>query len=603
MKNKILCFILLFLGALGTRGIAQKFVEKTTASGLDHSVHTNGVSVADYDLDGDLDVFFVATAQYDSTDTTTFNRFYRNNGDGTFTDITVQSGLRQEISGRPFGGMGNKFGAAWGDYDNDGYPDLCLTNIGPEKLFHNNGDGTFTDVTATAGIAGTGNDTDTSVMWWDYNQDGYLDLYISAWIGQNRMYKNLGNGTFQDVTLQAGLVDTSRTWTAIPIDGNNDGIPDLYEVNDYMPNRFLIHRGDGTFVDSTAAYGLGDPGNGMGVTVGDYNNDSYFDIYLTNISSAFLCPLYTNTGHGSFVDENIQMGVGDTGWAWGTEFFDYDNDGDLDLYAANGNVIEYGNNFLFANRLEETGTVSFEDVSAISGADGSNEARGLVVFDYDNDGDLDLLVANWWKPPYLYENQSVTGNWLKVNLQGTTSNRTAYGAILRVTANGKSFYRQYDGVDFLGQSVQPIHFGLGNINTVDELSVRWPNGVEEIYQNIPVNQTISLTEGAGTVTAIHLPQNNSVEKTFQLRDNYPNPFNGGTTIQFNLPATGPVKLAIFNSLGQRIRSETISSGKPGINKFRWDGKDARGRDVSSGYYFYQVTFRNSSKTGKMLYMK
>ncbi|RMI26766.1 MAG: CRTAC1 family protein, partial [Calditrichaeota bacterium] len=493
--------LILWVGCTGLLP-AQSFTLNTVQAGLTEARQSNGVAVADYDLDGDLDVYFVAVRQYDPNNSATWNRLYRNNGNGTFTDVTEQAGVRSYLSGYPINTMGNKYGASWGDYDNDGDPDLFLTHLGPDMLFQNNGDGTFTEVTQQAGVAGNDTDVNSSALWWDFDLDGDLDLYVGAWIGANRMYENLGGGVFQDISLASGLADSGRTWTSIPIDANNDTLPDLYVVNDFGANHFFVNLGNGAFQEATTAFGLEDEGHGMGVCIGDYNNDGWFDIYLTNIYDLFPNPLFTNTGQSYFIDLAAQMGVDSAGWAWGTEFFDCDHDGDEELYVVNGFLIDPGDNMFFNNMLIETGNPGFVEMSAASGTNGSAEARGLVVFDYDDDGDLDLLVANFNEPPYLYVNQTVTQNWLKVKLEGTTSNRNAFGASIRVTAGGQTYHRHNDGVEFLGQSIQPLHVGLGNATNVDELVVRWPDGTEESFHNIPVNQQITVREGVGIITAI-----------------------------------------------------------------------------------------------------
>ena len=562
-------FLIMLTGLFATDLAAQQFRMMTEDAGLTSVEKANGVAVADYDGDGDLDVYFVAYPQYDPAQEDTWNRLFRNNGDGTFADVTAEAGVESRLMGMPRGQMGNKFGAAWGDYDNDGDADLFLSQIGPDILYQNQGDGTFIDVAARANVAGIYNTNhDTSALWWDYDGDSDLDLYVSAWVGPNRLYENQGDGTFADVTATAGLGDTGQTWTSIPLDANRDGLLDLYVVNDFGANRFYRNEGAGVFADVTATYGLGDEGHGMGVTVGDFNNDGLFDIYLTNDSDYFLNPLYVGTTDDHFYNDAQAMGVSDADWAWGTEFFDYDHDGDADLYVVNGFPTDPGTNVLFANMLTEQGQAVFENRSAASGTNGALDARGLAVFDYDGDGRLDLLVANWNGPPYLYRNETDVEGWLMIDLVGTTSNRNAFGATVSVTAGGRTLYRHHDGADFLGQSIKPLHVGLGAAEVVERIVVRWPSGIEEVVEGIAVNQRIRIVEGQGIATATEaLPE---VAHGVALLGNAPNPFRAATTVSFQLSEAGEVEVAVFDVLGRRVRTLADSFLSAGTHRVSFE---------------------------------
>ncbi len=607
MKTFILT-LMLFSLFIPKWSMAQIFREVSNAAGLAGAVATNGAAVADYDNDGDLDIYFVAISQYDSTDTTTWNKLFRNEGNKTFTDVTVQAGVLSTLHGHPWSAMGNKFGAAWGDYNNDGFPDLFITNVGYDELYRNDGDGMFTDVTAAAGVKGNDVDHHSSALWWDYDLDGDLDLYVSAWIGENHLYENIDGETFVNVTAVSALGDTGRTWTSIPIDANNDHLPDLYVVNDFGANRFYLNQGDKTFRVATAEFGLEDGGHGMGVTIGDYDNNGFFDIYLTNIEGVILSdgkqtfnPLFANDGNGHFNNKNIEAGVQGAGWAWGAEFFDCDHDGDEDLYVVNGFKIEPGRNYFFLN----DGSGKYTDRSVESQADGAAEARGLVVFDYDNDGDLDLLVANFKDPPYLYENQTVQQSWLQVNLVGSTSNRNAFGATVEVRCATKHYFRAYNGVDFLGQSVQPLHVGLADAEMADAVIVTWPDGGQEIVANVPVNQTVTIKQGQGLVvtSVVDKGRHQMAPDEFELLGNYPNPFNGSTVIDFVLPGPGNVTLSIQNIIGQKIAEIHRLHLPAGRNQISWQGQSSGGLAVSSGFYLYRLTWNRHARTGRMLYLK
>ncbi|NND72905.1 MAG: T9SS type A sorting domain-containing protein [Rhodothermales bacterium] len=546
---------LLFWGSFPVFG--QSFTQVSGESQLAVASNGNGVAVADYDQDGDLDIFFVAREAYDSSRTTTVSRLFRND-DGFFVDVTHEAGVLNTTNGYTTGQMGNQFGAAWGDYDNDGFPDLFISQIGPDLLFRNNRNGTFDEVAEQMGVRGSNhNSNHSSAMWWDYDIDGDLDLYVSSWTGVNTLFQNNGE-SFDDVSVESGTAEPGQTWTSIPLDVNLDQHPDLYVVNDFGDNTLLLSNRDGTFSDATEAYDLNDVGHGMGVTIGDCNNDGMFDIYLTNDASYFPNPLFIGYGSGPFVDNAEDLGVGDAGWAWGTEFLDYDNDRDQDLYVVNGFPVAPGTNYLFHNSLVETGTAGFSDVSTGSGTDGTPDARGLVVFDYDQDGRLDLLVSNWTGAPYLYRNDTEnTGNWIYIKLQGTLSNRDGLGAVVSVNIDGQTMYRHNDGVEFLGQSLAPVHFGLGDAEVIDQITVSWPSGLVEKFVDIPANQTITVTENV-EVTASEpelLPA-----RSFGIDAVYPNPLTTTSRIEFVAAVKQGGTLEIYDVVGKLRYSRTIAPG-------------------------------------------
>lgn len=600
-------FLLAFIPVALLQG--QSFQKKTAASGLAAVSHTNGLAVADYDLDGDLDVVFIGAERYHPDSSFTGNRFYRNNGEGTFSDYTEQSGIQSMPTPQRTTMMGYKFGASWGDFDNDGYPDLYITNAtAPNQLYRNRGDGTFEDVTQLAGVQGNETDEHSSAVWWDYDLDGDLDLYVGAWLGRNILYENQGNGTFADVSEASGLDDSGQTWVSLPIDADNDGRFDLYVINDFGANRFYRNNGnaDGvgfTYIEETVKFGLKDEGDGMGVAVGDYNNDGFFDIYLTNISDWFPNPLFKNNGNGTFENTAAAVGVDIAGWGWGTVFFDCEHDGDEDLYVVAGMEHYPNQNFFFLNQ-RETGRTGFVDMSEESQTNGLAPSRSVDAFDYDNDGDLDLLVGNANEAPYLYENQSFAKNWLQITLEGTISNRSAYGSVVRVKAGPGTYYRYHIGVGFLAQNQQPLHFGLNTARTVDEILVRWPNGKEErIEEDIKVNQRITIKEGEGLIAGQLAVGDVNNPESFVLYGNFPNPFNGSTLIEFGMPGQGIVALQVFDPSGQRIMRLQKAFSTAGRQQIAWNGVDENGANVSSGLYFYWITFQNITRAGKMIYLK
>lgn len=622
----LLMSVMFLLDALKP-SFAQQFVRRTQEAGFAAVPRSNGAALADYDRDGDLDVYFVNPGIYQANDPSTWNRLFANHGNGTFLDVTAQAGVagRNANTTQNPTGMGNKMGAAWGDYDNDGWPDLFLTHYGPIQLFNNNGNGTFTDVTAQSGITTRRNQLSSSALWFDYDNDGDLDLYISIY-GEffstsadrsNKLYENSGNGEFVDVSSASGAADKGITWTTVALDANHDGHLDLYLANDFGPNKFYLNNGDKTFQEKTADFGLEDPYHGMGLAVTDCDGNGYFDIYLTNITEAGfeqeINPLFLNTGQGLFYNYSVPAGVSQAGWGWGAAFFDCENDGDEDLFVATGNFTPEFPNEFFHNESEK-GDFRFANVAHEAGVADSTVARGAAVFDYDNDGDLDLLISNFFEPPFLYENTATTGNWLRVKLEGTESNRDALGTEVEVWANGKSYKKYHHGAHFLTQSISPVHFGLRDAQSVERILVTWPSGFMEEFGAAAVNQTLTLKEKSGVVAVASGPDQIAINETtsrarpsgLRLLGNYPNPFNGATQIRFEIHAPGMVELTIMNAQGKIIRELRESYSYIGEKIIHWNGVDHDDNPVSSGIYFYRLTSSNgkrSTEVGKMLYLK
>ncbi|MFT5142361.1 MAG: hypothetical protein ACI80V_001026 [Rhodothermales bacterium] len=495
MKSAVAAFLIAGLAGLAS---AQPYRNVTVQAGLGGVLRANGVAAADIDLDGDLDLYVVSPEERLESDPATWNHLFRNRGDGTFEDITAASGIEAFDGGYRRGQQGNRFGAAWGDFDGDRYPDLFMARIGPDRLFRNLGDGTFEDVTVLAGVFGT-DDTanDVAGAWSDLDGDGDLDLYVSAWIGPNRLYLNNGDGTFVESAKAVGLADRGFTWGALPWDINRDGRLDLYVVNDFGPNHLYIQGDGGLFTDETAAFGLEDEGNGMGVALADVNEDGFPDIYVTNIADRAPNPLFLG-GPDGFVEDAAGFGIASADWAWGVEFFDADLDGDQDLYAVTGFPTEPATNRLFERRESLTGDQFFVDVSEGSGADGFPEARGLVVFDSEGDGDLDLFVANFRSQSALLERTNVSRTWIGFWLDSPGGNRWGVGAQVTVQSGGKTFRRYMDGIDFLGQSLLPAHFGLDREGGVDRVVVTWPDGSVESWTDLNAGRYHTLSKGTST---------------------------------------------------------------------------------------------------------
>ena len=488
---------------------AQQFEQVQDVSGLGLMRENAGVAVADYDGDFDLDLFVVAKAIDDENNGITISRLFRNNDDGSFSDVTDEAGLldlsTSDLVADDFFGLdGLKHGAYWGDYNNDGFPDLLLTHSFRIQLYRNLGNGSFIEVSDVAGFDGENGCRNTGATWFDYNNDGFLDIYLSIWddCDTNYLYRNNGNGTFTDVTSETGAGGTDlASYTALPFDFNSDGWKDIYVTNDFDdPNDLFISQSGTSFLEQSQQYGVNSMADDMGITIGDYNNDGFFDLFITAIDNNIL---YTNQGDNTFSDQAAEKNVDDTGWAWGTRFADFDLDGDEDLFVVNGYEFEIRSteqNVYFKN-LNAEGQDTFIDDSQATGLGDLTISVEAVDFDYDNDGDLDIYVTNSDQQSILYENKLLNFdepsalNWFKVVLEGTVSNRDAIGTTLTVETNARTIRRYYTGVGFLGQSLQPVHFGLNSDEQILELQLEWPSGLQEVYNDLDVNTIVKAVEG------------------------------------------------------------------------------------------------------------
>ncbi|GAB1858724.1 hypothetical protein MHTCC0001_35640 [Flavobacteriaceae bacterium MHTCC 0001] len=489
---------------------SQEFQNVKIAAGFHNVSKNNGVAVADYDADNDLDIFIVSLEPQEDGIASTQSRLYRNENNGRFTDVTIESGLANQFSLEEskgiielFGLDGHKFGAYWGDIDNDGFPDLFLTHLRKVQLYHNNGNGTFTDITNISGITVDFSCNITGATWVDYNNDGFLDIFLADWDGcnGNLLFKNLGNQSFQNVTDSSKINQGASlsSYTMLPFDFNDDGFIDFYISNDFKEsNSLLINQSGETFIEAAESFGVDSMLDDMGITVGDINNDGFFDLFTTGIDEN---SMFLNNGNNTFNEVSTQFGLFDTDWSWGCTFADFDLDGDEDLFVTNGFYITgTQRNFYYKNLLKE-GENGFEDISSQLNLDDLVISVEPLDFDYDNDGDLDLFITNSNQSSFFYENninnidEPNTKNWIQIYLEGTISNKNAIGAKVKITTENGSFYRYHSGVGFLSQSVKPIHFGLNNDNSINEIEVIWPSGLVETYNDVMINNFIKLTEG------------------------------------------------------------------------------------------------------------
>ncbi|HWR82339.1 MAG TPA: CRTAC1 family protein [Candidatus Deferrimicrobium sp.] len=539
----------------------KSFVDITAQAGISHIHHKPvldakvknimpwlssvgaAAAAADYDGDGWIDLYVT------QSDVGLPNYLYRNNGDFTFTDVAEKAGVARinEASGV-------SMDAVFADYDNDGDQDLYVVKWGCNRLFRNNGDGSFTDVTKQSGTGDCGNAN--AAIFLDVDNDGDLDIYVGNYFdyvdlwhlkstrfmhdsferarngGRNVLYRNNGDGTFINVAAEFGVDDTGWTLDVGAADIDNDGDMDLLSANDFGPDKLFRNNGADGFADVSENTIGTDTRKGMNAEFGDYNNDGWIDIYVTNIMTEEYLKegncLHQNLGDGSFVDVAVETGCADGGWGWCAKFFDFDNDADLDLYSVNGFVSAGDETYWFdlatwatdiagdpaeATRWPEMGEKSlsgheanrffrndgadgFGETAAELGVDDRRDGRGVVVADFDNDGDVDLFVANQGAAPVLYRNDvGNKNNWLQLELKGRSSSRDAIGARLEVFTGDLMQVREVDpGNGFGSQSSRRVQFGLGKAAVVDSVRVRWPSGTRQILSGISANQLLRVEE-------------------------------------------------------------------------------------------------------------
>jgi enediyne biosynthesis protein E4 len=499
-----------------------------------------GVGWLDYDQDGLMDLYFVQSGPTElyKPDHPMRSALYHNNGDGTFTDVTKKAGVAAE----------NHYGqgVAIADYDNDGYPDIYVTGYQRAILYHNNGDGTFTDVTAKAGVADEGN-WSTSAAWFDYDHDGYLDLVVlnyiewspknNLWCGEHRpgyrsychpgnykgqklkLYHNNHDGTFTDVSDSSGIGKPEAKGMGVVLaDFNNDGWTDIAVANDSWPNFLFLNKHDGTFQDVSFVSGIaasedGRYEAGMGIDAADVDGDGFQDIYITHLDFE-LNRLYTNNRDGTFTDSTFSSGIGNKAILLSgvsMKFMDYDNDGWPDIVQLNSAMVDnvhlYHSEVAYKEPLlmfRNLGKGQFEKI--VEGALGPDfsrpiPGRGIATADFDNDGDLDIAINNRGDYPMLLRNDGGNANhWLEILLIGTKSNRDGIGASLKLTGEGVTHVEQSKGgMSYMSASDPRIHFGLGKRTKIDQLEITWPSGQIDRFKDVPVDKIIAIKEGVGIV--------------------------------------------------------------------------------------------------------
>jgi len=532
----------------GSLGLVPRFEDVAQRSGIQFTLTSGspaksyilesmsgGVGFIDYNNDGWIDIYLVNGSTLEAErqkNNQATDHLYRNNGDGTFSDVTEQAGIRENRWG---------MGVCAGDVNNDGFDDLYITNYGPNTLYLNNGDGTFRDFSKESGTDDLS--WSSSCAFGDYDQDGDLDLYVSNYLefdvnnvpkdsplcryrglkvqcgprglipAAARFFENQGNGKFVDATAKSGIGNAPKYYGLGVVwgDYDNDGDLDIFVANDSTPNFLFRNNGNKTFTEVALKAGtaLSEDGReqaSMGVDLGDYDNDGDLDLIVTNFSEDYNT-LYRNDGNGSFTDVTYSAGIGEIAWpylGWGTQFVDFDLDGFLDLVVANGHVYpevdkqELGTsyrqrNFLFKN----LGNGKFADVGRLAG-EGFKQvrcSRGLAVGDVNNDGRPDILISNLDEPPSLLLNRGTSGNWILLKLRGTKSNRSAIGARVTLRAGARTQIREVrSGGSYQSQSDLRVHFGLGPYKRIDEIRIRWPTGRLQVLKDVEANRILEVQE-------------------------------------------------------------------------------------------------------------
>ncbi len=605
---------------------ARAFVDVTKAAGFTHIHHkpyldpkldrimswmtSVGAAAAagDFNNDGFVDLYVTDSKKGKP------NYLYRNKGDGTFVDVAPQAGVAENINDD----SGTSMDCIWGDYDNDGNLDLFIVKWGRDILFHNNGDGTFTNVTAKAfrnekNEPGSPWTNGNAATWVDYDGDGLLDIYVGNYFapvdlwhlkhtrimhdsfeksrnaGKNALFHNNGDGTFTDVAPKLNLDDPGWTLSVGHGDINNDGWPDIYCANDFGTDQLFLNKGDGTFRNITELAFGEDTKKGMNVDFGDVDNDGWLDIYVTNITTdGYLKEgnmLWQNTasdenGIPIFMDISVDTETHHGGWGWGAKFVDFDNDADLDIIAVNGFITAGKENYWYdlaswtvkgedvsdaknwpvigdrsfsgneTTRLwRNDGQQRFSEIAAKAGVDNQHDGRGIVLFDYDNDGDLDIYLANQGMAPVLFRNDiGGSKNWLGLQLIGnpkTGSNRDAIGSRITVVTSTGPQIRELDGGNsYSAQSDRRVYFGLGDDMIINTLEIRWPSRRVQVMRNLRANQILTIQEPS------ELPKVASLIPT--SRDKIMMPPKRGNIPEMVLPPAE--RDAILSELEEKVRS-------------------------------------------------
>ncbi len=592
---KKLIFITIALVFVKGNLIAQVFTKITEGSVVNDNRYSEGASWGDINNDDHLDLF-VGNMLVNEP-----NLLFLNSGDETFTQV---------LTGNVVSDISTSSGGCFADFNNDGYLDLFVQNhYGYNNfLYLNNGDETFTKITSGNIVNDGGNSFNSSVA--DYDNDGNLDIFVSngAFTNNgetNALYKGNGDSTFFKITTGDLVTGLSRSLCSSWCDYDNDGDLDLFVANSdpfngIGINNFLYrNNGNGTFISISSGVLVNDSSVSTGGSWGDYDNDGDFDLFVTNWAGENNS-LYQNNGNGTFTIITIGDIVNDGGHSVGSSWGDYDNDGDLDLFVTND---LNQNNYFYENNCDGT----FSKITTGVHVNDGGRSNGVSWADYDNDGDLDIFVPNGSNPSqsnFLYRNDGIfNNNWINIKCVGVVTNTTAIGTKVKARAiiNGLPVwqFREISGqTGFNAQNSFNVEFGLGDAMTIDSLKIEWSSGTIAIYTNVAPNVFYTATEGQGLVVTSIKDKSVAVPNEFKLSQNFPNPFNPNTTIEYTLPTAEKVKIDVFNLLGQKIETLINKQIPAGSHEIEF-----KALDLPSGIYLYRIKAGDFQQVKKMFLIK
>jgi hypothetical protein len=577
--------------------IAQTFEQVEVGPAVEDGGDSRAVNWIDYDNDGDLDLFITNGHRNGQV-----NFLYENNGDLTFTKITDIVITTDKFASD---------GSSWGDVDNDGDLDLYVANWWGDinNFYINNGDKTFTAVTGQN--LNAANSYSETASWGDFDNDGFIDLFVCNSDGNRRnfLFQNNGDNSFTKITSGSIVTDGDYTRDIDWVDVNNDGLQDVYITNEFGQNNALyLNMGDGTFEKNTDLNIVNDGKNSWSSNWIDYDNDGDFDLFFTNWENENNS-LFQNNGDGTFTEITEGDIVNDGGFSSGSDWGDIDNDGDLDLYVGNAFASGETNNFMYLNNGDGTFTKVEDNSTNIGGW-----TYGVSFGDYNRDGYLDLALAKCYNADEnnaLFLNTKgnlpVERNWVVIKLDADSdaqaNNRSGIGAVIRVKANinGQDVWqaRRIEGQNgYCGQNLE-AHFGLGDASAIDSVIVEWPNGLIQYYDFVEMNAVNTLKEDVD----LSVEDDEDLENNFVLFQNYPNPFNPTTTISYNVPKASNITLSIYDILGNKVKELVNEFAVPGLYNVSWKGTNNAGAEVSSGVYLYSLKAGNITITKKMFLIK
>ena len=569
-----LTFTVLLLISFFSTFAQVTFTDVAPSMGVDDIGNGQGVSSIDFNNDGFTDIFLVNNGQP--------CRLFRNDNGIGFTDVAATVGVNNNGNGR---------GNAIGDFNNDGLTDIVIGNYSQSCILYRNDSTAFTNVTTAAGMNLTS--WGGSINWFDYNADSRLDCYIGndgIPTHANYLFENNDLSTFTEVAASVGLADDLSTLSTATADYDNDGDLDIFIGNQSgSPTGVLFQNNGGSFTNVSVASGLETYSYTWGADWGDFDNDGDLDLYLANSNAGNQC--FVNNGDGTFTESAAFLGIADPTSSFSCGWADFDNDGDLDLYVANGSS---GVDKLYRN---DGGT--FTDVAATVGTNDMRHSNSTTWADLNNDGFLDLYLSNNGSENRLYmSNAGNSNHWLELKLVGVTVNRSAIGARVRIVAGGLSQIREVQGGSgHNGQNSLPVEFGLGSNEMVDSIIVNWPGGPIDIHTNIPSDQILTVTEGQ-IIVPVEMANNNK-PAGYVLSQNYPNPFNPSTTIEYSIPERTDVKLTVINIVGEEVAelvNQIMDAGSYSVEFYAKGG-------LPSGVYFYSLQAGNFITNKKMILLK